>query len=402
MSFSPSRTRSGASFAHARHSSLTMSDGTSSASAQGTSNRSSPPPPTPPSVSRPPPTSLITDVVPLWTGDDPTYSVFTFIRRVEDAISHASLTDAEQIAFLRSCMSCDVRTPAGAALEDDFYSNCTNFREFRHQLIKEFACHDNDPCLATLANLSDLILSNSGTMDPRDAAGVAGRFRTELCHSLEHSQWVNQDGVMPKSHLLSLLSYLLYTNVLKPHAAQMTKDIAFFPTSTIHDLKVSVEAKLRSQRLAARTPPPPPPHPIHAPASPAFLASLVHTPSSPLPPPHPIPVPPSPARPASPVRTHSPPPPPRLPQSAAPRTTRQSQASSSRGPHAFKCFNCGGTGHYPRDCPTAVAPPRFQHSQATSRPTQQARWCYYHKTTSHSSADCLFLQKQRPHQSNFR
>ena len=176
----------------------------------------------PQTAALPPPPSLNTDVVPLWTGDDPHYTVFTFIRRVEDAISHASLPDAEQIAFLRACMSCDVRTPAGAAMKDDFYSNCTNFREFRHQLIKEFACHDNDPCLATLGNLSELIRSNSGTMDPRDAAGVAGRFRRELCHSLDHSQWLNQDGVMPKSHLLSLLSYLLYTNLLKPQAAQIT------------------------------------------------------------------------------------------------------------------------------------------------------------------------------------
>ena len=179
MYFSPSRTRSGVLFAHSPHFSLTMPDGIPLESAQDTSDRSSPPPlPTPPSVSRPRPSLLNTDLVPLWTGDDPTYSVFTFIRRVQDAVSHASLSDGERIAFLRACMSCDVRTAAGAALEDDFYSTCTNFREFCHQLIKEFACHDNDPCLATMANLSDLILTNAGTLDPRDAAGVAGRFRT--------------------------------------------------------------------------------------------------------------------------------------------------------------------------------------------------------------------------------
>ena len=391
MYLSPSRTRSGVLFNHSPRSSLTMPDEIHSESAQDISARSSSPPlPTPPSASRPPPSLLNTDLVPLWTGDDPAYSVFTFIRRVEDAISHASLTDAERIAFLRACMSCDVRTAAGAALEDDFYSTCTNFREFCHQLIKEFACHDNDPCLASMVNLSDLILTNSGTMDPRDAAGVAGRFRTEFCHSLEHSQWINQDGVMPKSHLLSLFSYFLYTNLLKPQAAQMTKDISFLPTSTIHDLKISVESKLRAQTMAARTPHPPPSRPTPVPASPV---SLVHTSTSP--PSHPI------LGPA--FSTHERPPPPLLQrqQYCATRDNFSSPSPPSRGSHIPACFNCGGVGHSPRDCPSAVSS-HFQHSQVASRPTQQDKWCHYHKTYTHSSAECFALQKQRHYQSNFR
>ena len=210
-----------------------------------------------------PPTSassnsfLNSDLVPLWTGDDPSYSIFTFIRRIEDAVAHSSLTDAEKIAFLRACMSCDARTPAGAALDDDFYTTCGDFKEFCHQLIKEFACSDNDPCLASFSNLSDLIRSNSGTLDPRDAAAVTGRFRTELSHSLSHSQWLDSQRKISESDLLSLLSYHLYTNLLKPHAAQLTKDITFLPSTSIHDLKVSVESKLRSQSYVtvAKSPP---------------------------------------------------------------------------------------------------------------------------------------------------
>ena len=205
------------------------------------------------------------DGIPLWSGEDSNYSVFTFLRRVKDALAPATLTSKEKVTFIRACMSCDTLTAAGAALEDDFYSTCEDFDSFCDHLIKEFACADNDPCLASLTNLTDLLSSNSASLSPRIAAGLAGRFRSELDHSLTHSRWLSKDSTLSKENFLNLFSYVLYTNLLNPEAASLTRDMSFTPESTIHDLKVSVEAKLRKPAekptMCAAPPPPPPPAP---------------------------------------------------------------------------------------------------------------------------------------------
>ena len=93
--------------------------------------------------------SLSPASVPQWSGDNPQYPVFMFIRRLRDALSHLSF-NSEQ---------CVTLTPAGAALEDDFYSNCTDFEVFCDNLIKEFACSSRDLCLTSLRNFSDLLLT---------------------------------------------------------------------------------------------------------------------------------------------------------------------------------------------------------------------------------------------------
>lgn len=348
---------------------------------EGTSSPNSQPnPQTPQNHSLPPsqphthPTHYpSTDSVPLWCGNDPSYPVFTFIRRVEDAVSHSSLTDSEKISFLRACMSCDTRTPAGAALEDDFYSQCNDFKAFCNQLIKEFACIDNDPCLASLTNMTNLIRSNSDTLSPRDAAGLAGRFRTELTHALTHSQWLDQDDMMPKSHFLSLLSYILYTNLLTPQAAQITSEIQFLPQTTIHDLKVSVEAKLRVR--AQTSPPPPPPPPPSA---------LPHAPSR-----HRV----SPAPPRSSPSRHSPP------------TSRNTLPSHppTQSSKPLTCYSCNTPGHHYRDCRTHPTPPYSRFPPSTSHTRSNTPWCHYHHSTNHSASECRFLRYQREQRSqNFR
>ena len=207
------------------------------------------------------------DGIPLWSGDDPNYSVFTFLRRVKEALApFPTLTGKEKVNFLRSNMNCDTLTASGAVLEDDFYSNCTDFESFCSNLIKEFACAYEDPCLASLTNFIELLSSNSGLLSPRVAAGLAGRFRTEFDHSLTHSRWLNDDATMSKENILSLFSYVLYANTLTPDAAALTRDMSFQPTSTIHDLKLAAEAKLRHkpERLNTIIAPPPPPPPARS------------------------------------------------------------------------------------------------------------------------------------------
>ena len=77
---------------------------------------------------------------------------------------------------------------------------------------------------------------------------------------------------MSKENILSLFSYVLYTNLLTPAAASLTRDMSFKPDSTIHELKLAVESKLRHKEESLNTlvmhpPPPPPPPPERAPVS---------------------------------------------------------------------------------------------------------------------------------------
>lgn len=336
-----------------------------------------PPTPTPPQVLPHTTPHPNTDSVPLWCGNDPSYPVFTFIRRVEDAVSHSSLTDSEKIAFLRGCMSCDTRTPAGAALEDDFYSSCTNFKAFCNQLIKEFACSDNDPCLASLTNMTHLIRTNSDTLSPRDAAGLAGRFRTEMSHALSHSTWLDGNDMMSKSHFLSLLSYTLYTSLLTPQASQITSELPFLPQTSIHDLKISAEAKLRARAPthphttpppSSTLPPAPSGHRISPPAKNTSFSSSHHPPPRPAPPP---------------TRTHF--------------------HSSQHQPRSLICYSCNTPGHHFRDCRVkpSTSHPRSSHSSAHTK--THIPWCHYHQSTLHSASECRVLQAQRDTRSpNFR
>ena len=124
MSFSPFHTRSGIIYS----SFLNMPDDTESLTATAGA-----PSPTPPPTSTVPPVhhvSLSPASVPQWSGDDPQYPVFMFIRRLCDALSHTSFNSEQCVTFARQCMSLNPLTPAGAALEDDFYSNCTDFEAF--------------------------------------------------------------------------------------------------------------------------------------------------------------------------------------------------------------------------------------------------------------------------------
>ena len=144
---SPPHTRSGVRYGHPLTSrSFTMSLPNAS------------PPPIPSSCPQVP----SKDGIPLWSGNDPNYSIFTFLRRVKDALAPFTLSSKDKVLFLRACMNCDTLTPAGAVLEDDFYSTCTDFESFCSNLIKEFACAYDDPCLASLTNFTELLFSNSG------------------------------------------------------------------------------------------------------------------------------------------------------------------------------------------------------------------------------------------------
>lgn len=104
------------------------------------------------------------------------------------------------------------------------------------------------------------IHSNSDTCSPSDAAGLAGRFRAELNHAHSHSHLLDKNYIMTNSHFLSLLFYILYMNLLTPQATQITSEFQFLPQTSIHELRVSVEAKLRvcSSVQQKLTPPPPP------------------------------------------------------------------------------------------------------------------------------------------------
>ena len=329
----------------------------------GKSFHLSPPPPPPsmaptdeterstPNLPRP-----STDSVPLWSGNDPAYSVFTFIRRVKDAVDHTNFSSEEKVTFMRACMNCDTLTPSGAILEDDFYSSCTDFKSFCDQLIKEFACFSNDPCLASMANFLNTVHASVGSQSPRVAAGLAGRFKTELKHSLSQSPWLNDDGMMPGDYFINILGYLLFVNALTPDAAQLSKDLPFSPTSTIHDLKLLVEAKLRTRPYLEAH---------HAPAS-------VTT---------------QPSRPSD-APAHS-------MRHMAPRTLTGSRTDSSSRPppssyakasKSLTCSRCKRSGHIASDC-AAPAP--------TTQTSHTSQWCHYHKTHSHSADNCNFLKAQR-------
>ena len=106
-------------------------------------------------------------------------------------------------------MSLSPLTPAGAALEDDFFSTCTDFEAF----CKEFACSSSDLCLTSLRNFSDLLLTNHGILSPKSAAGLVGRLRTELDYFLTNSHWMNGDSTT-KDNFLNLMSYIFFTNSL--------------------------------------------------------------------------------------------------------------------------------------------------------------------------------------------
>ena len=180
MSFSPLHTRSGVTYS----TSLNMADATESLTATAGSLSSTP---SPSSTAHPVHhVSLSPASVPQWSGDDPQYPVFIFIRRLRDALSHTIFNSEQCVIFARQCMSLSTLTPAGAVLKDEFYSNCTDFEAFCDNLIKEFACSSRDLCLTSLHNFSDLLLTNHGTLSPKTAAGLAGRLRTELDYSLKN------------------------------------------------------------------------------------------------------------------------------------------------------------------------------------------------------------------------
>ena len=336
---SPSVTRSGKHF----HTAMAPTDPDAST---GTALNSDPP--TGPASGFPRPS---VDSVPLWSGNDPAYSIFTFIRRVHDAVDHTNLSSKEKVAFTRACMNCDTHTPSGAALEDDFYASCTDFDAFCDQLIKEFACISNDPCLASMTNFLTTLHATSGSHSPRIAAGLAGRFKTELTHALKHSPWLDDTGKMSGANFVNILGYLLFINSLTPDAAQLSKELSFTPDSTVHDLKLSLESKLRAR-----------PHmeAANALASPVSYNHVTRTSDA-------------------------------LSHPTRPTAPRHTGVAGT--PHTAKtitCFRCKKPGHHIRDCTSPPPPPPAQPS-APGRTT----WCHYHKTNRHSADQCYVLQSRR-------
>lgn len=83
-----------------------------------------------------------TDSVPLWSGNDPTYPVFTFIRRVENAVLNFTFTDAEKFSFLRACMSSDTGRRPG----------------LRYRTIFTLQAHISNPFVTNLSRSLPLLI----------------------------------------------------------------------------------------------------------------------------------------------------------------------------------------------------------------------------------------------------